>query len=75
MKTADLPNEVFLAAVKQASADHPAKWAMRWDVQALLSSYPEKIVLSKARKLIKSKVIDGCFCGCRGDWEIREDNK
>lgn len=31
---------------------------------------PEKIVLAKARKLIRRGVIDGCACGCRGDFEI-----
>lgn len=31
---------------------------------------PPKVVLAKAKKLIERKVIEGCGCGCRGDFEI-----
>lgn len=33
---------------------------------------PEKLVLSKMRSLIKRKLVSGCPCGCRGDYEITE---
>lgn len=32
--------------------------------------YPEKVVLAKARKLIRRGLLDGCYCGCRGDFEL-----
>lgn len=56
----------------------------RWDVAAVLAGHPEhvgtatdrnyphmppKVVLAKARKLINRKLMDGCPCGCRGDFE------
>ena len=75
MKTSDLPDEIFLAAVKQAGLGNSARWAMRSDVEALLPDYPEKIIRAKARRLILRKVIDGCWCGCRGDWTIKGENK
>lgn len=31
---------------------------------------PEKVLLAKAKRLIKRGLIDGCACGCRGDFEI-----
>ena len=34
------------------------------------SGLPENLVLAKARKLIKRGLLDGCACGCRGDFEL-----
>ena len=31
---------------------------------------PEKVVRAKARKLIRRGIIDGCACGCRGDFSV-----
>lgn len=31
---------------------------------------PDKIVLAKMGKLIRKGYVDGCDCGCRGDFEI-----
>ena len=56
----------------------------RWDVAAVLAGHPEdvagspqdysnmpdKVVLAKARKLIKRGLVDGCACGCRGDFTV-----
>ena len=30
----------------------------------------EKLILSKMRQLMKRGLVDGCDCGCRGDFEI-----
>lgn len=77
----DIPDEVFLAAIRQASRDGGC--ATRWDVGSVLAGLPvptdfsveppipEKIVLAKARRLIKRALIDGCCCGCRGDFQLR----
>lgn len=32
---------------------------------------PQRLVLAKARRLLKQGLIDGCACGCRGDFELR----
>lgn len=40
------------------------------DVQNALSDFPPKVVRAKLSSLIRRKVIDGCTCGCRGDFEI-----
>lgn len=61
----------------------PWTWATRWDVAAVLAGHPEhvggppvdypnmpeKVLLAKARKLIRRGLVDGCPCGCRGEFE------
>lgn len=68
MKTSDIPDEAFLAAV-QAVHDSKHMWAATWEISEALN-VPIKLVLSKARRLINRGVLDGCACGCRGDFEI-----
>lgn len=50
-------------------------WAMTWDIEPDFPGFPPKVVLAKLRKLLKRGLIDGCGCGCRGDWEIVEQIK
>ena len=33
-----------------------------------MTGYPEKVIRAKAWRLIKRGLIDGCCCGCRGDF-------
>jgi hypothetical protein len=63
---------------------YPYTMATRWDVAAILAGHredvggsprdypgvPEKVVMAKATKLDKRKLISGCGCGCRGDFEV-----
>ncbi|MGW7630554.1 hypothetical protein ACWGKO_16690 [Streptomyces griseoincarnatus] len=69
----DIPDALFLEAVRE-SARTPSGWAMRWDVhtalEAVMGPVPEKVVLAKAKKLIRAKKMDGCACGCRGDFQL-----
>jgi hypothetical protein len=59
--------------------------ANRWDIGWVLSGYeglaqftdpapemryPEKVVLAKARSLVRRGLLLGCPCGCRGDFEV-----
>ena len=60
------------------------KWASHWsgmDVCVLPafpawcadiepSTHASKLILAKMRSLKKSGLVDGCPCGCRGDWVI-----
>lgn len=34
---------------------------------------PLKVVIAKMRKLINKGWVDGCACGCRGDYEITNE--
>lgn len=80
----DIPDDLFLDAIRAARGLWTRRWAMLSDIQAVLAGvplskqgYPEefpgvprKVVLAKAKRLINRNVIDGCDCGCRGDFEI-----
>lgn len=82
MQVKDISDEAFLAAVATCSVRQAQEWGYkdawcnRMDVEAELSrmlgvEVPWKIVLAKARKLIKRGLMDGCPCGCRGDFDLR----
>ena len=36
---------------------------------------PKKMVLSKIKSLIRRGLVDGCGCGCRGDFALTEKGK
>ena len=36
---------------------------------------PDKLVLAKMRKLVYKRLVSGCICGCRGDFELTEKGK
>ncbi len=38
--------------------------------QVMPHNVPDKLVLGKMRQLIHRGVVDGCGCGCRGDFTI-----
>jgi hypothetical protein len=77
----DIPDRLFLAAVDAATLDG-AGWATRWHVGMVLGGLPlqpfvdevpgvpAKVVLAKARRLIRRGLLSGCDCGCRGDFEL-----
>jgi len=39
---------------------------------AMPDGTPRKLQLAKMRMLLKRGLIEGCTCGCRGDFEITE---
>jgi hypothetical protein len=67
----------------EVEGGNPWTSATRWDVAAVLAGHPEhvggppqeypnmpeKVVLAKAKRLIRRGLVDGCACGCRGDFE------
>ena len=45
------------------------------DICNLYPSIPPKVILAKLRTLEKRGLIDGCACGCRGDFKVIEKDK
>ncbi len=41
-------------------------------VHAMPPKLPQKLVLAKMRQLISHGLVDGCPCGCRGDYELTD---
>jgi hypothetical protein len=72
MQCKDIPDRPILELLART----PDKWH-NWyfgnerDVrQAMPPETPEKLVLAKMRMLIRRGLVDGCDCGCRGDFVI-----
>lgn len=72
MQAKDISDDVVLDAIKTRGRNGVAIWSTRWDIQDELAQFPKKVVIAKLRSMIKRKLIDGCVCGCRGDFEIVE---
>lgn len=85
VKASDITDSAFIDAVLFCCAEREMSVATRWDVTAVLAGHPEdvgggprdypgmpwKVVLAKARSLIRRGLIDGCDCGCRGDFKVK----
>jgi hypothetical protein len=70
MQCKDIPDEPILKFL----AIEPKKWH-NWyfgdelDVtRAMPPGIPEKLILAKMRQLMRRGLVDGCDCGCRGDF-------
>lgn len=46
---------------------------LRTVVNAMPRSTPPRLVLAKMQSLVNRGLVDGCDCGCRGDWELTDD--
>lgn len=46
-----------------------------WNAFPDKEATPENLLLAKMSKLIKQGLVDGCACGCRGDFEITEKGR
>lgn len=62
-----VPDELFLSVVDNVRREH-GRWTFVGDIEDALG-LPAKIVRAKAAALIRRKIITGCVCGCRGDFE------
>jgi len=83
MQCKDIPDSVFLKAVW----DTPGAWEnggedvwrMEWEVRKTLDvvipNIPDRLFRAKARRLIERDLLDGCACGCRGDYYLTEAGK
>jgi hypothetical protein len=65
----DIPILEFLA--RNTTVFHTWRdWGERDVKRAMPAGTPEKLALAKMRQLIKRKLVNGCACGCRGDFHI-----
>lgn len=67
----DLSDAVMFVALEATRGQHgvPGQSSL-FDVQAHMGNVPPKVVLSKLRSMLKRSMIDGCGCGCRGDFRL-----
>lgn len=74
MKASDITDEPIVTAVRETRGRYGVpRWATKLDVQERLAPVPPKVVLAKLASAIRRGVLLGCACGCRGDFEIPDD--
>lgn len=58
-----------------------ARWTTHWSITKtddpgwplpFPENTPEKLRLAKMSQLLSKGLVDGCDCGCRGDWTITD---
>lgn len=75
MQCKDIPNQPILDFLK-VHGGIGCTWfgnCERSVVHAMPHGVPSKLVLAKMKQLIKNGLVEGCTCGCRGDFEIKEN--
>ena len=53
-------------------------WCSGWDNsvrKVVPDDVPDKVLRAKMGALIRSGLIDGCGCGCRGDYELKDKGR
>lgn len=81
MQCKDIPDTPILAFLDGPFDDWPVAGWGTWYwfddfkpknsvLHAMPTGTPAKLALAKMRGLIARKLIDGCGCGCRGDFEL-----
>jgi hypothetical protein len=74
VRGSDITDLRFLLAMRDVrlGARVYSETVSRWDLASALDSVPERVLLSKASKVIKRGLVTGCACGCRGDFALTE---
>jgi hypothetical protein len=74
MKCKDIPDRPILEMLaKNPTRYHNWCFGNEFDVcRAMPPETPEKLRLAKMRMMIRRGVVDGCPCGCRGNFVITE---
>lgn len=69
LQAKDIPDADFYEAIRSVN-EHRGGWAHTGDLVEAFPDAPIKVLIAKAAALIKRGLIDGCACGCRGDFEV-----
>jgi hypothetical protein len=76
MQAKDIPEKPVLEFI--ASSSIWCTWVSGYPNSvrnAMPKDTPDKVAIAKMRALIKRGLVDGCTCGCRGDYQITEQGK
>lgn len=69
-KAADIDGDALLAAIWAYIEFSGHRAAQCWDIEPWYPSIPPKVVRAKLARLIAKGWLDGCACGCRGDFTL-----
>lgn len=74
----DLPILIHIAKVEESFSlganwakleSPPTEWQWR-SVRNAMPEAPDKVILAKMRVLMRNGLVQGCCCGCRGDFTL-----
>lgn len=76
MQCKDIPTEPIIALLES----RPGVWHSWYSIElgpgmptvreAFPVNCPDKLVLAKMRSLVRRGLVEGCPCGCRGDFHV-----
>jgi ribosomal protein S19E (S16A) len=78
MKCSDIPDLPVLRFVEKHGGIGCNWFGNRFErsvTHAMPEGTPGKLVRAKMRQLTKAGFIEGCHCGCRGDYELTEKGR
>lgn len=70
----DIPERPILALLERNPGVFHT-WCSGWERTirpAVSVEVPDKLLIRKMDQMIKKGLVDGCGCGCRGDYRITE---
>lgn len=74
MQTSQIPEQPIIELLKKNPVWHTRFRTSPQIMPCILDAFPdgtpEKVVMAKLKIMIKRKLINGCTCGCRGDFHI-----
>ena len=72
MQCKDIPDRPILELLEKSIGEwHNWCFGNDLDVRRVMpKNTPDKLALAKMRQMMRRGVVDGCSCGCRGDFEI-----
>lgn len=68
MKASDIEDEQIIGIIREIVRTRGRK-AFLSEIQGFCP-VPAKVVMAKLRKLVRSGKVEGCACGCRGDFYV-----
>jgi hypothetical protein len=77
----DVPADVILRivrdkqATKMPGSQNCWPWAVNGDIEPAFPDVPWKVVAAKLYILVRRGLLNGCTCGCRGDWELTDKGR
>ena len=79
MQCNDIPDEPILQFLAEHGGIGCTVWRQddgtpyeRSALKAMPDNTPQKLAKAKMGQLIKRGLVDGCMCGCRGDFELTD---
>lgn len=71
----DLPVLAFLSSLDRSATWFAPETYAHSVRHAMPPETPEKVALAKMRALIRRGLVEGCECGCRGDFVLTDKGR